>query len=91
MDGQKKKRKRDVYKHDSSITKSMTSTATNHRMREEIRPAPPRSPEKRHADNFDELMGLDSMDWDGPPLVAEGPASIKIKKKATRYENSVGF
>ncbi|KAJ7872115.1 hypothetical protein B0H13DRAFT_2349622 [Mycena leptocephala] len=69
-----KKRKRDAYTHDPSIAKSVTSTATNHRVREEIRPAAPRSPEKRRTDNFDDLMG--------------GPAAIKIKKKAPRYENS---
>ncbi|KAJ7815837.1 hypothetical protein B0H13DRAFT_2242544 [Mycena leptocephala] len=28
------------------------------------------------------------MDWAGPPIIAEGPAAIKIKKKAPRYENS---
>ncbi|KAJ7841679.1 hypothetical protein B0H13DRAFT_1910144 [Mycena leptocephala] len=89
--GKKCKREREVYTHNPSASRSVTATATNYRVREERRPAPPPSPEKgrntANADNFDELMGFDSMDWAGPPIIAEGPAAVKIKK-AKRYENS---
>jgi hypothetical protein len=83
------KRRCEVYAHDASKSKSVTATATNRRVREDRRPAPPPSPEKiAYQDNFDHLMGFDADSGFTTPIAAEGPAAIKIKK-AKRYENSV--
>lgn len=86
------KRKRTVYTHTASTARSVTSTAgSSNRIREDHRPLPPPSPEKwraRAQDDFDALMNIDT--WgEGPPLIAEGPAAIKIRK-AKRYEKAVG-
>ncbi|KAF7375071.1 CxC2 domain-containing protein [Mycena sanguinolenta] len=84
-----KKRKRDVYINTPTGDKSTTSTAMRRRVWEQQNIAPPRSPEKRPLDNFDELMGYPLGDDMAIKPVREGPAAITIMKKK-RYENS-GF
>ncbi|KAF7377213.1 CxC2 domain-containing protein [Mycena sanguinolenta] len=87
----RKKRKREVYKHTTSVEESSAANASKRRVHVERHPAPPRSPEKgRDHDYFDTLMGF-ADDYNGPTDsgVIEGPAALKIKvKKAKRYENS---
>ncbi|KAJ7694097.1 hypothetical protein B0H17DRAFT_1199353 [Mycena rosella] len=87
-----KKRKREVYVHGGgSGTKSTASTASNRRLREELNPTPPPSPEKHCPfDNCDQLMGFsdDNEMFEQEPVVREGPAAIKVKTKKKRYENS---
>ncbi|KAJ7669560.1 hypothetical protein DFH06DRAFT_1321616 [Mycena polygramma] len=84
---------REVYKNTKRDEQSITTRGNNWRVVEEFRPAAPRSPTKAgHTDIFDELMGFDedSPLEPNPPIIAEGPAALKIKskKKAKRYENS---
>ncbi|KAJ7825807.1 hypothetical protein B0H14DRAFT_3088537 [Mycena olivaceomarginata] len=85
MDG--KKRKRTVYTHSVSNEESIVTNATNRRVQIEHHPAPPRSPQKE-VDNFDYLMGFAGDDEIAGPVLPEGPAALKIKVKAKRYENS---
>ncbi|KAK6996428.1 CxC2 domain-containing protein [Favolaschia claudopus] len=82
-----RKRKRVVYKHTSAEQGTSVANASKRRVRVEHHPAPPRSPEKQSThDIFDQLMGFD--DDQPPPVLSEGPAALKIKVKAKRYENS---
>ncbi|KAJ7727865.1 hypothetical protein B0H14DRAFT_3518738 [Mycena olivaceomarginata] len=85
MDG--KKRKRTVYTHSVSNKESIVTNATNRRVQIGHHPAPPRSPQKE-VDNFDYLMGFAGDDEIAGPVLPEGPAALKIKVKAKRYENS---
>jgi hypothetical protein len=89
----RKKRKREVYKHTASVEEPSAAGASGQRVHTEHHPAPPRSPEKRRDyDDFDILMGFpEDNDGVGGPIMIEGPAAlkIKVKKKAKRYENSV--
>jgi hypothetical protein len=87
----RKKRKREVYKHTASAEVPIASNASKRRIHVEHPPPPPRSPEKqRDYDHFDALMGF-ADDGAGGPITIEGPAAlkIKVKQKAKRYENSV--
>ncbi|KAK7048776.1 CxC2 domain-containing protein [Favolaschia claudopus] len=82
-----RKRKRVVYKHSSTEHESSAASASKRRVRVEHHPAPPRSPEKQpQHDIYDHLMGF--ADDDQPLVLPEGPAALKIKVKAKRYENS---
>jgi hypothetical protein len=87
----RKKRKREVYKHTASVEEPIASNASKRRIHVEHHPQPPRSPEKeRDYDQFDALMGF-ADDGAGGPITTEGPAAlkIKVKQKAKRYKNLV--
>ncbi|KAJ7874256.1 hypothetical protein B0H13DRAFT_2348668 [Mycena leptocephala] len=87
--GKPRKRKRETYIHDAEDL-SIASNAVNRRLHKEFALAPPRSPEKRAYDRFDELMGYSTNDdmFEQPPVAREGPAAIKVRVRAKRYNNS---
>jgi hypothetical protein len=85
-----KKRKCGVYTHSASNEKSITVNATKRRVHVEHHPAPPRSPPGQAVDNFDYLMGFPGDVEIAAPL-PEGPAALKIKVKAKRYESSASI
>jgi hypothetical protein len=90
--GKPRKRKRETYIHDNDEL-SVASNAVNRRLHKDFAPAPPHSPEKRVYDRFDKLMGYSADDdmFEQPPVAREGPAAIKVKVRAKRYNNSVSL
>jgi hypothetical protein len=63
------------------------------RIRRQVNPAPPPSPEHNPPfDQFDVAMGYNHDEQDfGPAPIPEGPAAIKIKVKKVKDENSVSY